>query len=257
MTNETPARLSVTALEGVPAIQPGDDLVSIILDTFDANGPALADGDVVVVAQKIVSKAEDRYRALGDVTPSARAVELAAAVNKDPRLVELILGESTEVVRHRRDVLVVAHRLGYVLANAGIDSSNLDRGEETVLLLPEDPDRWCRHFRAAVESRFGVDVGVIVNDSLGRAWRVGTVGTALGAAGVPAVLDLRGDRDLFGREMRVTEVGIADELAATASLLMGQAGEGRPVCVIRGLPYKRGDGAGRDLIRAKDTDLFR
>lgn len=257
MTNETPARLSVTALAGVPEIQPGDDLTAILFDTFDASSEKPTAGDVVVVAQKIVSKAENRYRSLDDVTPSARAVELAQAVNKDPRLVELILSESSEVVRYRTDVLVVAHRLGYVLANAGIDSSNLDRGEDTVLLLPEDPDRWCREFRAAVRARFGVDVGVMVNDSLGRAWRNGTVGTALGAAGIPTLLDLKGEKDLFGRAMRVTEVGIADEIAAAASLMMGQAGEGRPVCLVRGLPYARTDGAGRDLIRPKEADLFR
>lgn len=257
MTNETPARLSITALSGVPEIQPGDDLAAILLDTLDASGETPADGDVVVVAQKIVSKAENRYRALDDVTPSPRALELAQAVNKDPRLVEVILSESSEVVRYRTDVLVVAHRLGYVLANAGIDSSNLDQGEDTVLLLPEDPDRWCRAFRASIRARFGVDAGVIVNDSLGRAWRNGTVGTALGAAGVPTLLDLRGEKDLFGREMRVTEVGIADEIAAAASLMMGQAGQGRPLCLVRGLPYARADGDGRDLIRPKETDLFR
>ena len=257
MTTETSARLSVVALEGIPPIQPGDDLTGILLDALESGGHAPADGDVIVVAQKIVSKAEDRYRALEDVTPSERACELAEAVNKDPRLVELILSESSEVVRYRTDVLIVAHRLGYVLANAGIDSSNLGRGEDTVLLLPENPDRWCRDFRAAVKKRFGVDVGVIVNDSLGRAWRVGTVGTALGAAGLPAVLDLRGTDDLFGRQMQVTEVGLADEVAAAASLMMGQAGEGRPACLVRGLPVSRADGTAADLIRHKETDLFR
>lgn len=250
-------RLTVSAIPGIPAIQPGDDLPQIVLDALESHDEIPQTGDVLVVAQKIVSKAEDRYRDLRDVRPSEKAKELADAVDKDPRLVELILSESSEVLRYRGGVLIVAHRLGYVLANAGIDASNLDRGDEIVLLLPEDPDHWCRNLRRAVKDRFGAEVGVIMNDSLGRAWRNGTVGTALGAAGLPALADLRGQKDLQGRSLRVTEIGLGDELAAAASILMGQADEGLPLCLIRGLPYPAADGSGRDLVRAKELDLFR
>lgn len=257
MKDDAPQRMTVTAIAGIPAIQPGDELSSILLDAFEANGETPVDGDVIVVAQKVVSKAEGRYRNLADVDPSPRAKQLAEAVEKDPRLVELVLSESHEVLRQAPGVLVVVHRLGYVLANAGIDASNLDREADTVLLLPEDPDRWCRDFRRDVRARFGAEVGVIVNDSLGRAWRNGTVGVALGAAGLPALVDLRGHADLFGRPLRVTEVGVADELAAAASIMMGQASEGRPACLIRGFPYPLVGGGGGDLIRPADRDLFR
>lgn len=250
-------RLTVSAIPGIPAIQPGDNLPQIILDGLESHGEIPRTGDVLVVAQKIVSKAEDRYRDLRDVKPSEKAKELASAVDKDPRLVELILSEASGVLRYRSGVLIVVHRLGYVLANAGIDASNLDRGDEIVLLLPDDPDHWCRNLRRAVKDRFGAEVGVIMNDSLGRAWRNGTVGTALGAAGLPALADLRGQKDLQGRPLRVTEIGLGDELAAAASILMGQADEGLPVCLIHGLPYPAADGSGQDLVRAKELDLFR
>ncbi len=253
------ARLSVIALGGVPEIRPGDDLAAIVIDAIAAEGETLADGDIVVLAQKIVSKAEGRYADLGAVTPSAEARALAADTGKDARLVELILGESQEVLRHRPGVLVVVHRLGYVLANAGIDASNVEpvHGPDTVLLLPEDSDRSAAGLRAALKQRAGAEVGIIVNDSLGRAWRNGTTGVALGAAGVAALVDLRGRADLFGRDLRVTEIGLADELAATASVVMGQADEGRPIVLIRGLPYPPGDGAAAELIRGRETDLFR
>jgi coenzyme F420-0:L-glutamate ligase/coenzyme F420-1:gamma-L-glutamate ligase len=214
-------------------------------------------GDIAVIAQKIVSKAEGRVADLREVTPSKRAQELAAEVDKDPRLVELILRESTEVVRHRKGVLVVAHRSGIVLANAGIDTSNVAGDEHRVLLLPEDCNRSCRDIRAGLGVRTGVEAGVLIIDSLGRAWRNGTVGVALGAAGLPALLDLRGTPDLFGRELRSTEVGIADEIAAAASMLMGQAGEGTPVVLMRGLTLPATDGSAADLIRARELDLFR
>ena len=178
-------------------------------------------------------------------------------VDKDPRLVELILRESTEVVRHRKGVLVVAHRNGTVLANAGIDASNVAGDDHHVLLLPQDCDRSCRDIRARLAARTGIQPGVIVIDSLGRAWRNGTVGAALGTAGLPPLLDLRGAPDLFGRELRTTQVGIADEIAAAASLLMGQADEGTPVVLLRGLQLPDGDGPASDLHRAREQDLFR
>jgi coenzyme F420-0:L-glutamate ligase/coenzyme F420-1:gamma-L-glutamate ligase len=266
MTNPAPkpaarpaASLSVTALAGIPPVKAGDDIADLVLRGLGASGFALQHGDVIAIAQKIVSKAEGRLVALATVTPSARAISLAADVNKDARLVELILRESTEVVRHRKDVIVVAHRNGYVLANAGIDASNVGTGDgdSHVLLLPEDSNRSCREIRARLHARTGIAPGILIVDSLGRAWRNGTVGTALGVAGMPALLKLAGRSDLDGRRLRTTEVGIGDEVAAAASLLMGQADEGTPAVLLRGLALPDGDGSGDDLIRPRQLDLFR
>ncbi|MDP6389652.1 MAG: coenzyme F420-0:L-glutamate ligase [Alphaproteobacteria bacterium] len=254
-----PRTIELLALPDMPLVQPGDDLAGLILDAVRAADRRLEDGDVLVVAQKIVSKAEDRGVDLGQVTPSAAARRLAEECDKDPRLVELILAESTEVVRHRPGVLVVAHRLGVVLANAGIDQSNVDAGDrgERVLLLPRDPDDSCRRLAGDVRRRTGAEVAVIVNDSLGRAWRNGVCGVALGAWGLPALADLRDRVDLFGRPLEVTQVAAADELAAAASLLQGQADEGLPVVLVRGFAADGSAGGAGDLIRAKDEDLFR
>jgi coenzyme F420-0:L-glutamate ligase/coenzyme F420-1:gamma-L-glutamate ligase len=254
--------VSLTALAGIPLVNPGDNVADLIADALAASRHDLLSGDILVIAQKIVSKAENRFADLRDVTPSARAQSLADETDKDPRLVELILRESTEVVRHRKGVLVVAHRSGIVLANAGIDASNVSPGnspdgDRRVLLLPEDCDRSCREIRARLTARTGVEIGVLIIDSLGRAWRNGTVGVALGVAGLPALLDLRGQRDLFGRELHATQVGIADEIAAAASMLMGQAGEGTPVVLLRGLKLPGPDGSAGNLIRARELDLFR
>jgi coenzyme F420-0:L-glutamate ligase/coenzyme F420-1:gamma-L-glutamate ligase len=255
------AKLTVTALGGIPLIKPGDDLVRIILDALADTGDQLVDGDILVLAQKIVSKSEGRIVDLESVTPSARALEVAEEVDKDPRLVELILSEATEIVRHRKGVLVVAHRCGVVLANAGIDRSNVDpAGNDTdtnFLMLPEDSDASCARLRQEFRDTAGVTIGVVINDSLGRAWRNGTVGAAIGAAGIEALLDLNGEPDLFDRPLQSTQVGLADELAATASLVMGQADEGRPVVLIRGLEFGHGQGSAADLVRARDQDLFR
>jgi coenzyme F420-0:L-glutamate ligase/coenzyme F420-1:gamma-L-glutamate ligase len=238
-------------------VRSGDDIAELIVNGLASSGLSLQRGDVLVLAQKIVSKAEGRVIDLRGVTPSARAEQLAREVDKAPRLVELILRESTEVVRHRKGVLVVAHRSGIVLANAGIDASNVAGDEHHVLLLPEDCNRSCRDIRARLAKLTGVEAGVLVIDSLGRAWRNGTVGSALGAAGLPALLDLRGRPDLFGRELRSTEIGIADEIAAAASMLMGQAAEGTPVALLRGLNLANTGASAADLIRARELDLFR
>ncbi|HVR30733.1 MAG TPA: coenzyme F420-0:L-glutamate ligase [Thermoanaerobaculia bacterium] len=240
-------------------VEAGADLAALILDGVARAGDELRDRDVLVVAQKIVSKAENRYLDLRTTVPSEQARALAREVDKDPRLVEVILRESSEVVRYRTGVLVVAHRLGLVLANAGVDQSNITHEEELdrVLLLPEDPDASAARLREALRARAGADVGVVINDSLGRPWRHGTVGVALGAAGIVCLRDLRGIPDLFGRALRVTEVGVADELASAASLLMGQAGEGTPVVLARGLDLAGTAIGASTLLRPKSQDLFR
>jgi len=253
------SELRLLALPGIPLVVQGDDIATLILDALTACGETLRDGDVLVIAQKIVSKAEGRVVRLAAVTPSARAIALAKETGKDPRLVELILGESDEVLRYRQDVIVVAHRLGFVMANAGIDQSNVgsEPKDADALLLPRDPDGSCSALRATLRRRTGADIGVVINDSHGRAWRNGTVGVALGVAGLPALVDLRGCHDLYDRALRITEVGFADELAAAASLLMGQSNEGRPIVLARGVPYARRDGSARELLRSRENDLFR
>ncbi len=253
------AQLVLTALEGVPTIRPGHDLADVILRSAAHTGISLRDGDILVLAQKIISKAEGQFARLDEVQPSAEAHALATQSAKDPRVVELILRESTEVVRVRPGVIIAAHRLGFVMANAGIDASNVEhgRGEETVLLLPENPDASAGRLRDRIRTVQGVDLGIIVNDSFGRAWRLGTIGTAIGVAGLPGLLDLRGRPDRTGRLLQVTDVGVADELASAASLLMGQAAEGRPIIHVRGFPYERREGSAAEIVRPKDQDLFR
>lgn len=253
MTGPPPA-LAVVAPRGIGEIAEGDDLAAVVLDALAGEGLRLEAGDVVVLAQKILSKSEGRQVALARVVPSERARALAARTEKDPRLIELVLRESREVMRARPGLIVVRHRLGHVLANAGIDASNVAAGH--ALLLPEDPDRSCAALREELRRRTGVAAGVVVNDSLGRAWRLGTVGAALGAAGLPALVDLRGTADRFGRELQTSELGLADEVAAAASIVMGQAAEGRPMALLRGLPYPPGPGRAADLIRPAARDLF-
>ena len=251
--------MTLAALQGIPQVQPGDDLTSIVIAALEASQEVLADGDILVVAQKIISKAEGRIVALEDVVASERAVALAAEVGKDPRQVELVLRESREIVKHRPGVLIVEQNLGLVMANAGIDHSNIESPEgcEQLLLLPLDPDGSCQRLRDGLRQQLGVMVGVIVNDSIGRAWRVGTVGQAIGVAGLPAVIDLRGETDLFGRELLVSEQAVADELAAAASLLQGQAAEGLPVVLIRGFVSDAPIQGADALVRPREMDMFR
>ena len=251
--------VTYTALAGVPLIGPGDDLAGLLSDALAVAQIVPQDGDVLVIAQKIVSKAEGRYVDLSRVTPTQRAHELAAATHKDSRLVEVILAESSEVVRHAKDVLIVAHRLGFVMANAGVDQSNVAPadGHERALLLPLDPDASAERLRAALEARSGCRLGVVINDSFGRAWRRGTVGIAVGCAGIASLLDKRGDPDLFGRTLRVTLVAVADEIAAAASLLMGQANEGRPVVIVRGALPAGPALPAASLVRSPEEDMFR
>lgn len=251
--------IQLHALSGLPLVQPGDDLAALLHDAISRDGLLpLQDGDVLVLAQKIVSKSEGRLVRLDSVTPSPKALLLAGETGKDPRLVELVLRESNEVVRRRRDVVVVEHRTGFVMANAGIDMSNVSQDDgETALLLPENPDASCERLRRALKERTGVNLGIVINDSHGRAWRNGTVGVAIGAAGLPALQDLRGKPDLFGRKLLITEVGTADEIAAAASLVMGQAAEGSPAVLVRGLSLPRREGSAAELVRRRSMDMFR
>jgi coenzyme F420-0:L-glutamate ligase/coenzyme F420-1:gamma-L-glutamate ligase len=246
------------AVSGLPLINPGDDLAALIIDALGEQ-LRLMSGDVVVVAQKVISKAENRYVELKDVRPSEQAQTLADQTGKDPRYVEVVLSESADVVKYRRNILIMAHRLGFVMANAGLDQSNIEHadGAERVLLLPHDPDRSAAALKARLDAAFAVDVGVIINDSFGRPWRNGVVGVALGVAGLPSLLDMIGAPDLFGRPMQVTEIAVADEIAAGASLLMGQAAEGLPVVVIRGLTFDAAARPASALVRPRERDLFR
>lgn len=253
----TPMRIELIAIPNLPLVQPGDDLPALLLAAASAAGIAWHDGDVLVVAQKIVSKAEGRLVPLAGLTPSPRALDLAAQSHKDPRLVEAILGESAEVLRVRPGLLVVEHCLGFVCANAGVDQSNVAGDDDWALLLPIDPDASARHLRDRVHQATGADIAVIVADSHGRAWRLGTVGVAIGVAGLHPLTDLRGAPDLAGRPLQITEVGTADEIAAAASLLMGQATEGTPAVLLRGADYVPGEGRLAEILRPRATDLFR
>lgn len=250
-------KLELFAIPGIPLIQPGDDLPGIVLAAAAAAGMAWRDGDVLALAQKIVSKAEGRLVHLPEVQPSARARELAGQTGKDPRLVQVILEESTEVLRARPGLLVVEHRLGFVCANAGVDQSNVAGSDDWALLLPLDPDASARRLRDAIRASAGSAVAVIVCDSHGRAWRFGTVGVAIGVAGLHPLSDLRGRADLTGRPLQITEVGTADEIAAAAGLLMGQAGEQRPAVLVRGAAFGAGEGRLAEILRPKALDLFR
>ncbi len=248
------------ALPDIPAVRPGDDLVEILCRSAATARMEFLTGDVLVVAQKIISKAEGRWIRLSQVEPSERARELAAATDRDPRLVEVVLRESNEVVLASRAALVMEHRTGVVCANAGVDHSNTEegsQGEDTVVLLPEDSDRSAREIRDGIRERADAEVGVIVADTHGRPFRRGVAGVAIGAAGIAPLLDRRGQRDLFGRRLEVTIVAQADEAAAAASLLMGQTAEGRPAVLIRGLKFEKGEVGAHVLFRTKDEDLFR
>ena len=253
--------LTLTSLQHIPIIRHGDNLADIVVRALEENNILLEEKDILVIAQKIVSKAEGRAVNLAKVTPSQQAMELATKTEKDARLVELILQESNEIVRIRTGTIIVEHKLGFVCANAGIDHSNVagmgDSTEEWVLLLPAEPDHSAEQLRQEIGVRTGKQVGILIIDSHGRAWRNGTVGVAIGIAGLPGLQDLRGEPDLFGFTLRITQVGAADELAAAASLMMGQAAEGTPVVHVRGFPYPLRESSLKELIRPKEQDLFR
>jgi coenzyme F420-0:L-glutamate ligase/coenzyme F420-1:gamma-L-glutamate ligase len=249
--------LTITTLPGIPLVNAGDDLVQMILDGTVAAGMMLQSGDVLVVTSKIVSKSEGRLVRLDSIEPGPQAQQVASEVGKDPRIVELILRESKSISRIARNVLITEHRLGFISANSGIDQSNVPNHNEHVLLLPLDPDSSAQRIRERLHEATGADVGIIISDSHGRPFRVGTVGVAIGVAGLPAVLDLRGQPDLFGRELMVSMQGYADMIASTAQLVSGEAAEGLPVTLVRGLQHPRQDGHASDLLRASGQDLYR
>jgi len=250
--------LSLYAVPGLPLVEPGDDLAGLIAKALRSADVGLHNGDIIVVAQKIVSKADGLYVALDTIDPSDRARELAALAGKDPRHVEIVLSETEEIVKAGPHAIVSAHKRGFVMANAGIDESNIDHKDgPRVLLLPRDPDASAAALKAGLDREFGVACGVVINDSFGRPWRNGVVGVALGAAGIPSLVDRIGAEDLFGRKLKATEIAVGDALASAASLLMGEADEGLPVVLVRGYSNPAPERPASALIRSRDRDMFR
>ena len=246
--------LRVIGVGGLPDVKPGDDVAALIHEAVEGQDTPLAAGDVLIVTQKIVSKAEGRVVALADVEPGAEALRLAEETEKDPRLVELILRESRRIVRQAGPVLITETRHGFVCANAGIDASNV--GEGSVALLPEEPDRSAAGIRVALRERTGLEVAVVISDTFGRPWREGHTNVAVGVAGMEPFVDYVGQRDPYGQELRVSTLAVADELAGAAELVMGKL-SGVPVAIVRGYEYPKGCGAARDMIRPPERDLFR
>ncbi len=249
------AMLELTALDGFPLIEPGEPLLPAVLQALEQNGIELQSDDILVLAQKIVSKSENRFARLSDTVPSQQAKELALTCDKDPRMVQLVLNESSQVIRASRGVLIVRHKLGHVMANAGLDQSNIGNDEDLFLLLPENPDRSAQQLRNAIREETGVTIGIVICDSFGRPWRMGTTGVCIGCAGIHAVQDQRGETDLFGKILQVTMPANGDEIAAAASLIMGEASEGTPIVHIRGMNIS-GEGNSSALIRPLEEDLF-
>lgn len=253
-----PSEVTFHTLPGLPLVKRGDDVAALVLEAMARAGLAFGDGDVLVVAQKIVSKAEGRLVRLADITPGAAAERLARETEKDPRLVELILAESEAVLRHKPGVIIVRHRLGHVGANAGIDQSNVEHeGGECALLLPADPDASAAALHTALVAASGRHVAVVIADSMNRPWRLGTIGGAIGCAGLQVLDDLRGGRDMFGRELKVAMINRADSIAAFAAMLMGESTEGTPVALLKGLPVDTNPGTAAEIMRPLDDDLFR
>jgi coenzyme F420-0:L-glutamate ligase/coenzyme F420-1:gamma-L-glutamate ligase len=249
--------LTLTALTGIPRIQAGDDLVAISAAALHRSDITVQDGDALVVTSKIVSKSEGRYVRLSEITPGEQARELAAITGKDARMVELVLHESIGVSRAAPNVLVVRHKLGFVSANAGIDQSNVDGDDEIALLLPVDPDGSAVRIREGLKMLTGADMGIVISDSHGRPFRYGNIGVAIGVAGLPGLLDLRGKPDMFGRVLKISMTGYADMVASAAALLTGEGAEGLPVVHVRGLKYPPIDGRAADLVRPIEQDLYR
>ena len=251
-------KLEVIALNNVPSIKENDDIAKIIIDNSREDNLEIQKNDIVVIAQKIISKSEGRLIDLQTVFPSDQAKEIAKQASKDARLVELIIQESNEIIRIQNGVIIVEHNLGHILANAGIDQSNIENGDGHVLLLPKNPNKSADQIRRDLDLSLGVKVGVIITDSMGRAWRLGTTGHAIGSSGVKTIIDLRGkSKDLFGRELKTTVIGFADQIASAAALVTGESNEGKPVAIVRGIDMPSDSDNGNDLIRPKKEDLFR
>lgn len=249
--------LIIRPIQGIPLIKENDDLLAIIQDALQHAEITLQNHDVLVISSKIISKSEGRFVDLKTVIPRPEAQDLAQQTDKDPRIVELILSESVGISRQARGVLIAQHRLGFISANAGIDNSNVGRGDEVVLLLPQNPDQSAEALRQALEKATGVEIGIIISDTHGRPFRLGNVGVAIGVAGLPAILDLRGNHDLFRRELKVSMQGYADMIASSAHLVCGEGDEGLPVVLIRGLDYQDTDGKAKHLYRQPGQDLYR
>src|SRR5262245_31536920 len=250
--------LHFEALTGIPMVRAGDDLAALICTAAERSGLRFENGDILVIAQKIVSKSEGRIVKLTDVTPSQAAIDLARETEKDPRLVELVLRESTEVLRKKPGVIIVRHRLGIVGAQAGIDQSNVEHDDgEAALLLPLDPDVSAARLRDAIAERTGKRLGIIISDSMNRPWRLGTIGGAIGCAGIGVLDDRRGQHDIYGRELKVTMINRADSITAAAVLVMGETTERTPVALVRGFPPEESVQTARDSIRPLAEDMFR
>lgn len=250
-------RLEALAVDGIPLVQPGDDLGALIITAIEQNRLTPAQGDVVVVAQKIVSKAENRIVKMNSIKPSERALKIAAEINKDPAMVELVLSESQAIIATGNNVLIVEDKRGFILANAGIDRSNIEDSENQALLLPEDANASAAKLQRTLNTHFGIQLGIVITDSIGRPFRLGTTGIAIGCAGVEALQNLRGNRDMFGRELMVAEHAIADAIAATAELLMGEGDEAIPVVLLTGLDQGTSTQTADDILRPSHEDLFR
>lgn len=250
-------RIEVFAVPGLPLVRAGDDLGALIVDCLRDTGEKIRDGDIIVIAQKLVSKAEGRHRRLSEVQASEQAVELARATEKEPAMVQLVLDESRSILRHRPGVIIAEHKLGMVLANAGIDRSNVEQDRDVVLLFPEDPDASAAALKRQLDDAFGCALGIVIADSVGRAWRMGTIGMAIGCAGLEALVNLRGREDMFGRVLEVSEHAVADAVAAAAELALGEADEATPVAVVRGLGAGHSTQDSRVLLRPPAEDMFR
>ncbi len=242
----------------MPLIQPGQDVSDEIINAIASESILVDDGDVIAIAQKIVSKSENRYLDISSLSPADEAKTLSKQIDKDPKFIQAILNESKKVVRYRMGVLIVEHKLGFIHANAGIDRSNIDQEQDIVLLLPEDPDESAKEISQSLSQFFKKNVSVIITDTMGRPFRNGIVGFTIGSHNIECILDERGQKDLYGNELKVTQIGIADELAAAASLLMGQAAQKKPVVIIKGYKFKQNNlSDSQSLIRGEEEDLFR
>ena len=250
--------LSIRALEEFPLINPGDNLSSIILDSIEANDITIDDGDVILLAQKIISKSENRFKNLSEINPSEKALKLGKSLDRDPAFIQLILDESNEILSTEKNVIIVEHKLGYININAGIDRSNISKNNDLVLLLPENPKKSANDIQTEINTQIGKNISVIITDSMTRPYRSGVTNFAIASSNIQSLIDLKGEEDIFGNTLHATEIAIADELAAAAGLLMGQGNDMKPVVIIKGFDRSNYSvNNAYDLIVNKDEDLYR